>query len=209
MIQRLIFRLRAPAFAQLRRGRQATARVQNSSFELVELIDIRGAIVAINGDDHCQANSGFGGGDRDGKDCEHHAGWRLMPRTKTPERDEIQVRRGKHQLDADQDENRVTPAQCGEQADGKQRSRYDEENLESWGHCVTNWIGERTRLACWFRRRAETSFSLNLVSAGREEVARKARDREDAPANTRDACATQVGIPRVIASPPSQEQARR
>ena len=35
-----------------------------SSFELIELIDIRGVIVAINGDDHRQTNRGFGSGDR-------------------------------------------------------------------------------------------------------------------------------------------------
>ena len=48
----------------------------------------------------------------------------------TPERDEIQVRRGKHQLDADQDEDGVPPAQRREQSDGKQRGGDDEEERE-------------------------------------------------------------------------------
>jgi hypothetical protein len=31
-------------------------------------------------------------------------------RSETPERDKIQIRSGQHQLDTDEDENRVTPA---------------------------------------------------------------------------------------------------
>src|SRR5213593_3905067 len=105
---------------RLRARSRVRARVQNSSFELIELIDIRGVIVAINGDDHRQTNRGFGGGDRDGKDCEHHTCWLVRLWSETPERDEIQIRRGQHQLDADEDENRVTPAKRRQESDGKQ-----------------------------------------------------------------------------------------
>ena len=55
-------------------------------------------------------------------------------RSETPERDEIQVRRGKHHLDPDQDENRVTSAKGRKQADGKQRRGNDEEELKCWRH---------------------------------------------------------------------------
>ena len=47
------------------------------------------------------------------------------------------------------------------------------------------------RLACWFRRRAETNFpdiAILILSCRQPE---KVRDGEDTIANTRDACATQ------------------
>src|SRR6266702_2698974 len=46
------------------------------------------------------------------------------------------------------------------------------------------------RLACWFRRRAETIFFLNVARSQEPEVKGKVRDRKDAAASTRDACAT-------------------
>jgi len=51
--------------------------------------------------------------------------------------------------------------------------------------------GERTRLACWFRRRAETIFLLCAISVPSGTL-NKARDREDALASTRAACAPQT-----------------
>ena len=57
-------------------------------------------------------------------------GWR----TETPERDEIQVRGGEHHLDADEDEDRVTPAQRGEQSDAEQGGGDDEEEGERGSH---------------------------------------------------------------------------
>src|SRR5262249_41948925 len=117
------------------------SRSLDSSFELVELIDIRRPIVPVNGDDHCQSNSGFSGGDRDGEDYDHHAGRGVRWRSKMPERDEIQIRRGEHHLDSDEDENGVTPAECCEQTDGKQRCGNDEESLECRGHGAAKWIG--------------------------------------------------------------------
>src|SRR5439155_24769867 len=47
--------------------------------------------------------------------------------------------------------------------------------------------GERTRLACWFRRRDETILCLISVVVDDERTLRKVRDREDALASTRDA----------------------
>src|SRR5947208_11400535 len=105
-----------------------------SSFELIELIDIRGVIVAINGDDHRQADRSFGSGNRDGKDCEHHAGWLVRLWSETPERDKIQIRSGQHQLDAYENENGVAPAQGGEQTDGKQCTGNDNEGLQCGCH---------------------------------------------------------------------------
>ena len=86
--------------------------------------------MAVNGDDEGQADGGFSGSDGDGKNRDHHAGGLLRFRTETPECNEIQVCSGKHQLNADQNENGVTSAERGEQADGEQRGRDDEEKLE-------------------------------------------------------------------------------
>jgi len=47
------------------------------------------------------------------------------------------------------------------------------------------------RLACWFRRLAETGSRQARNSA--RTLAHNNRDREDALASTRDACATQSG----------------
>ena len=94
-------------------------RIGGSSFELVELIDVGRAVMAINGDDEGETNGGFGGGDGDGKDRDHYASWWLRLRAETPESDEIQVGGREHHLDADQNENGVTPAERGEQADAE------------------------------------------------------------------------------------------
>src|SRR5260221_14659651 len=126
MIERLMRRLRARS--------RVRYRVQHSSFELIEWIDIRGVIVAISGDDHRQANRGFGSGDRNGKDCEHHAGWLVWLRSETPERDKIQIRSGQHQLDADEDENRVTPTKRRQESDGKQCAGNGDEGLQCGCH---------------------------------------------------------------------------
>jgi hypothetical protein len=81
------------------------------------LIDVGRAVVAINGDHQRKTHGRFGCGDGDGKKGDHHADGLFRLRVKTPERDKIQVRCGQHHLNADEDENRVTPAQCSEQAD--------------------------------------------------------------------------------------------
>jgi hypothetical protein len=44
-----------------------------SSFELVELIDAGRSIMSVNGEHERESNGGFRGGDRDGKDRDHHA----------------------------------------------------------------------------------------------------------------------------------------
>ena len=61
--------------------------------------------------------------------------------TEPPKRDEIQIRCCKHHLNADQNENRMAPAERGEQADAEKRRGYNEENLECNCHGAANWIG--------------------------------------------------------------------
>jgi len=43
------------------------------------------------------------------------------------------------------------------------------------------------RLACWFRRRAETCVRLGVVNLGCYQITRRVRECEDALAITRDA----------------------
>ena len=50
---------------------------------------------------------------------------------------------------------------------------------------------ERTRLACWIRRRAETHFSFDSDRGEDLEAVGKVREPETGFASTRDACATQ------------------
>jgi len=49
-------------------------------------------------------------------------------------------------------------------------------------------LGSARLQACWFRRRAETNFPF-LSQRKDERVPREVRDREDALASTRGACA--------------------
>src|SRR5580765_5421685 len=95
------------------------SRSLDSSFELVVLIDVRCSEMPINGNDHCEANRSLCRRNRDGKDGDHHSGWRMRRRSETPERDKIQVRSSEHHLNPDQNENRVPPAEGRKQADGK------------------------------------------------------------------------------------------
>ena len=74
---------------------------------------------------------------RDGKDGNHDADRGLGLRTETPESDEIEIGRGEHQFDADENENGVTPAEGGEQSGAKQRRGDDEEKLKGGCH----WTG--------------------------------------------------------------------
>ena len=53
-------------------------------------------------------------------------------------------------------------------------------------------LGERTRLACWFRHPAETIFPSALAAVEEKRLQRKVRDREDALASTGDACTPQT-----------------
>jgi hypothetical protein len=55
-------------------GAQAPEQAASSSFELVEFIDVGRSIVAVDGDNQGQPNGCFRGGDRDGKNRDHHAG---------------------------------------------------------------------------------------------------------------------------------------
>src|SRR5436853_3085928 len=109
-------------------------RPRTSSFEVIELIDVSRAIVTINSDYHCETNRGFGSGDSNREQRDHHARRRVRKRSKTPKCDEIQIRRSEHYLDANQNEDRVTTAQRREQADRKDARRHYKENLKRWRH---------------------------------------------------------------------------
>src|SRR4030095_17007841 len=117
-----------PTFPRLGRGRPA--RVWNSSFELVELIDVGRSIVPVNGDDQRQADRSFRRGDGDRKDCDHYPGGLMRSGTESPERNEIQVRCCEHHLDADQNENGMAPAEGGDRKSTRLHARYDEKDLE-------------------------------------------------------------------------------
>src|SRR5262249_50716246 len=104
----------------------------------------------VNSDNHCEANSGFSGGNGDREDYDHHAGWWMRWRSETPERDEIQVCRSEHHLDADQNENGVTAAQCSEKPDRKQRRGNNEEELKCWCHGLAEVTKVKT--VTWLKR---------------------------------------------------------
>src|SRR5438046_5082890 len=89
-------RSRAPAFASLRRARRAAARGQHSSFELIELIDIRCSVVAVNGNDQREADSGFDCGDGAGEHCDHYPRGLGWFGAKTPEGGGVEICCGEH-----------------------------------------------------------------------------------------------------------------
>src|SRR5205823_9603961 len=76
-----------------------------------------------NRDDHGETDRSFGSSDGDGKNRDHDAGRRRRLRSEPPKRDEIQIRRREHHLDPDEDKDRVTPAERGEQSDAKQSGK--------------------------------------------------------------------------------------
>src|SRR3977135_235075 len=114
--------------------------------------------MAIDGDDERETDCGFRRGNGDGKDGDHHAGRILRRRPKPPESDEVQIRGRQHELDPDEDEDGVAPAERREQPDREKRGRDDEAELESGRHGISP-PGKRARLARWFWRLAKTIFS--------------------------------------------------
>src|SRR5262249_43400979 len=90
--------------------------------------------MAIDRNNEGEANCGLGRGDADGKDRDHYSNRWLLLRTEAPESDEVEVRGREHQLDSDQNEYGVTPAERGEQADREQRARDDKKELKSGSH---------------------------------------------------------------------------
>src|SRR5262249_4227216 len=127
-------------------------RSLDSSFELVVLIDVRRPVMPVNGNNHCEANRGLTGRDGDRKDRDHHSGWGMRLRSETPERNKIQVRRGEHHLDPDEDENRMSPAQCSEQADAKKGGGNDQETLERRRHRFSSITSTRAPMRAAVRR---------------------------------------------------------
>src|SRR5207237_7172886 len=71
-----------------------------------------------------------GGGDGDREDRDHDADRLCRLWSEPPKRDEVDVCRGQHHLDPDQNENGVTPAERCEQSDAKQRRRDDEQDRQ-------------------------------------------------------------------------------
>jgi len=102
--------------------------------------------MALDCDNHGETDRGFGGGDGDGEDRNHYAGRLRRLRCESPKCDEVDVRRGQHHLDPDQNENGVTPAERGEQSDAKQCRGENEKELECWSHRVDGWWIERSAL---------------------------------------------------------------
>ena len=103
---------------------------------VIKLIDVGRSIVPINGDDQRKPDRGFRRGNGDRKDCDDYPGGLIRFGTEPPERNEIQVRCCEHHLDADQNENRMPPAERGEQTDAEKRCGYDEEDLECMGQSL-------------------------------------------------------------------------
>ena len=101
-----------------------------SAFERIRFLETDGFLVAVNGDHQGEADRGFGGGDRDGEDHEHHAGGRRGRGTITPEGDEIDVRRVEHQLDTEEDEDGVAPREGADEADAEKRAGEQEAEVE-------------------------------------------------------------------------------
>src|SRR5260370_25409606 len=107
------------------------------------------------------------------------------------DRDEIQIRRGEHHFDSDEDENGVTPAERCEQADGKQRCGNNEEELKCWCHdAVYLESGERTPLACWRSTPGDCELSL---SRRKQTTRRGSLSPQNAETSTVQPCAPQAG----------------
>src|SRR3954471_16231723 len=105
--------------------------------------------MTVDGDNKGEADRCFGRSDRDREDGDHHAGWILLHRSEPPESNEIQIRCREHELDPDQDKNRVAPAEGGEETDRKKGSGDKEAELQRGDHEAPP-PGERESLARWF-----------------------------------------------------------
>jgi len=73
--------------------------------------------MAINGDNQSQPDRRLRGRHANRENDEHHAGQRFGMFAVTPVGNEVQVRRVEHQLDADEDDDRVAAAQSAGQTD--------------------------------------------------------------------------------------------
>ncbi len=83
-------------------------------------------------------------------------------RTEAPERDEIEVRCGKHQFDADQDENRVAPAKGSEQSDGEQCRGDNEKKLERRIHAESR--AKKLKRATSLKKGVSGCADFNIVN---------------------------------------------
>ena len=80
----------------------------------------------MDGDDETQADGGFGCGDGDGENSEHHAGKQFGMRAEAPEGDQVEVGGVQHELNADEHENGVAAHERAGEADGEEQSRNEE-----------------------------------------------------------------------------------
>src|ERR1043166_5256672 len=126
-------------------------------------------------------------------------------RSKTPERDKIQVRSGEHHLDPEQDKNRVTPAEDGEHADRKQSRGNDEEELKCWCHDAVYLGSGRRALARWRPALAHRELSLPC----KQTTVRRSLFPQNVETSTVQPCASRAADSALIVSPPSRERARR
>src|SRR6516162_5211841 len=67
-----------------------------STLQRIHLVHIRGLVVAVNGDNQCQPNGGFGCRHTNRKQHEENSGEQLRVGAVSPERNEVQVRRIEH-----------------------------------------------------------------------------------------------------------------
>ena len=85
--------------------------------------------MAIDSDYQRETDCRFGGGNGDRENRDHNTGRWLRLRAEAPERDEIEVCRGEHHLDPDQNKDGVTTTQGRKQPRRKQGGRNNEERL--------------------------------------------------------------------------------
>src|ERR1700730_3156706 len=117
--------------------------------------------MAINGDNHGKTDGGLGSGNSNRKNCDHHAGWRLRLRTKTPECDKIQVCGRQHDFNSNENENTVAATQRREQSNGKQCGRNNENDFESGSHGRGSYSSKKSYIvkkAWWLRRCNDVTF---------------------------------------------------
>src|ERR1700722_4318483 len=90
--------------------------------------------MTVVGNHQAQADCGFGSCHGNRKNGKHHARQAIaLPGrvlTESPKSDQIQVRRVEHQLDSNEDKDRVAPRKGNGEPDGKDKRSDDQERSE-------------------------------------------------------------------------------
>src|SRR5206468_5878217 len=110
---------------------QVTSTLRLLELQRVELVDVDGSAAAEDGDDDGQSDGSLGSGRGDdeehrrvpGEEASHR---RVRHQRKARERQEREVDRVEHQLDAHQDDDRVAPQDHAGGAEGEQQRGQDE-----------------------------------------------------------------------------------